>query len=160
MSGGVQTKEYPSLIRFGTIHISPSKLYYHNILAIKNGLRRNYVGITEQKVSDALASIILKIVDGGNVKKNDLHVLTPTDRQIYDKLMMMSGLHKIHDHTFDESSKNMKARLRLIEGEISAGNDNKDLLKESHQLLNSLARSHVISAYAAAKHYKYLQTFF
>ena len=26
----------------------------------------------------------------------------------------------------------MKARLRLIEGEISAGNNNKDLLKEAH----------------------------
>ena len=160
MSGGIQTKDYPNLIRFGTIHISPSKLYYHNILAIKNGLRRNYVGITERKVSDALASIIMKIVDGGNVKKSDLHVLTPGDRQIYDKLMMMSGLHKIHDHTFDESSKDMKARLRLIEGEISAGNNNKDLLKEAHQLLHSLAQSHIISSYQAQTHYKHLKTFF
>ena len=109
---GIHTKEYPSLIRFGKIHISPDKLHYKNILAIKNGLKRNYVGIPEKKVSDALASTIMKIVDGGSIKKSDLHVLSLNDKHIYDKLMMMSGLHKTHDNTFDESSKEMKARLR------------------------------------------------
>lgn len=157
---GIHTKEYPSLIRFGKIHISPDKLYYKNILAIKNGLKRNYVGIPEKKVSDALASTLMKIVDGGSIKKSDLHVLSPNDKHIYDKLMIMSGLHKMHDHTFDESSKEMKARLRLIEGEISSGNDNIDLLKEAHQLLHSMARSGIISNYSAANHYRHLQSFF
>jgi hypothetical protein len=157
---GVHIKEYPSLIRFGKIHISPHKLYYNNILAIKNGLKRNYVGIPEKKVSDALASTIMKIVDGSSIKKSDLHVLSQNDKHIYDKLMMMSGLHKMHDHTFDESSKEMKARLRLLEGEIDSGNDNPDLLKEAHQLLHSMARSGIISNYSAAAHYKHLQSFF
>jgi ribosomal protein S20 len=148
------------LIRFGKIHISPDKLHYKNILAVKNGLKRNYVGIPEKKVSDALASTIMKIVDGGSIKKSDLHVLSPNDKHIYDKLMMMSGLHKTHDNTFDESSKEMKARLRLIEGEISAGNDNIALLKEAHQLLHSMARSGIISNYSAGNHYKHLQSFF
>ena len=66
----------------------------------------------------------------------------------------------MHDHTFDESSKEMKARLRLIEGEIASGNDNIDLLKEAHQLLHSMARSGIISNYSASNHYKHLQSFF
>ena len=160
LSDGVRIKEYPHLIRFGNIHISPSKLYYHNILAIKNGLKRNFVGITETKVSDALASIIMKIVDGGVVHKSDLHILSPKDKQIYDQLIMMSSLHKQHDHTFDESSKSMKERIRLIEGEITAGNNNPDLLKEAHKLLHGLSKTGVISTSAAAKHYKQLQSFF
>ena len=160
LSHGIHTKEYPSLIRFGKIHVSPDKLYYKNILAIKNGLKRNYVGIPEKKVSDALASTIMKVIDGGSIKKGDLHVLSPNDKHIYDKLMMMSGLHKTHDHTFDESSKEMKARLRLIEGEIASGNDNIDLLKEAHGLLHGMARSGIISNYSASNHYKHLQSFF
>jgi hypothetical protein len=157
---GVHVKDYPKLIRFGKLHISPNKLYYHNILAIKNGLRKNYVGITEKKISDALASVIMKIIDGGIVKKHDLHTLTSGDKQIYDKLMMMSGLHKTHDHTFEDSAKAMKARLRLIEGEIESGNDNKELLKESHQLLHGMGRAGVISTYDAVKHYNHLKSFF
>ena len=160
LKNGVHVKDYPALIRFGKIHISPNKLYYHNVLAIKNGLRKNYVGITEKKVSDALASIIMKIVDGGTVKKHDLHTLTSGDKHIYDKLMMMSGLHKTNDHTFDDSAKEMKARMRLIEGEIESGNDNKELLKESHQLLHGMGRSGVISTYDAIRHYNHLKTFF
>ena len=112
------------------------------------------------KLSDALAYIIMNIVDGSNVKKSDLHILSPKDKQIYDQLIMMSGLHKTNDHTFDESSTAMKERIRLIEGQITAGNNNKDLLKEAHKLLHGLSKTGVISTTQASKHYKNLSTFF
>jgi len=73
---------------------------------------------------------------------------------------MMSGLHKTNDHTFDESSTAMKERIRLIEGQITAGNNNEDLLKEAHKLLHGLSKTGVISTSKAAQHYKHLKSFF
>jgi len=37
--------------------------------------------------------------------------------------------------------------MRLIKDEIESGNDNKELLKESHQLLHEMRRAGVISTY-------------
>ena len=156
----IHLKEYPNFIRFGKIHISPRKLSDKNILAIKNDKNKNFVGIREMKVSDPLASVVMKIVDGGSIKKGDLHALSQSDKQIFDNLLMISGLHKMHDNTFEESAKMMKERIKLIFGEVESGNNNPELLREAHKLLHSAARCGLISNNAAASHYKALLSFF
>ena len=93
-SHGISVKEYPPLIKLGKIHIAPDNLYYRNILKIKNIIRKALVGFPDTEVSKALASLILKILDGGHVNKSDLSVLHPKEKHMFDTLMMMSGLHK------------------------------------------------------------------
>ena len=146
-------------MRFGKVCISPDDLYYKNMLRIRLHNKRSILGIPDIRVSDSLATIIMKIVDGNRVSKSDLSVLSQKDKMIYDKLMVVSGLHKTVDNSFNESSEEMKQRLRLIEGEIGAGNDNPMLLKESHQLLHSMHACGMISNKAATKHYNYLKSF-
>ena len=52
-------------------------------------------------------------------------------------------------------------RLGLITGEIEAGNSNKSLLTELHDLLFKMVRVHLISKNAAAAYYKNIKdTFF
>ena len=159
-SHGISVKEYPPLMKFGKIHIAPDNLYYRNILKIRNISRKALVGFPDTRVSEALATLILKILDGGHVNKSDLSVLHPKEKHMFDTLMMMSGLHKTHDNTMDVSSQEMKHRLALIDGEISSGNNNIDLLKEAHKLLHSMARAGMCSNNSAAAHYKTLKSFF
>ena len=89
--------------------------------------------------------LIFKILDGNNLNKSDLFVLTPPERVIYDKLMKLSGLHKSMVNSVDETLSEMKKRLELISGEIEAGNNNKELLKEAHGILFSMAQMNVIT---------------
>ena len=147
-------------MRFGKVCISPDDLYYKNMLRIRLHNKRSILGMPDIRVSDSLATIIMKIVDGNRVTKSDLSVLSKKDKMIYDKLMVVSGLHKTVDNSFNESAEEMKQRLRLIEGEIGAGNDNPLLMKESHQLLHSMHACGMISHKAANQHYRHLKSFF
>jgi hypothetical protein len=156
---GIGIKEYLKLMRFGKVCISPDDLYYKNILRIRLHNKRSILGLPDIRVSDSLSTIIMKIVDGNRVSKSDLSVLSKKDKMIYDKLMMVSGLHKTVDNSFNESAEEMKQRLRLIEGEIGAGQNNPIVLKEAHQLLHSMHACGMISNKAATKHYRHLKSF-
>jgi hypothetical protein len=73
---GVGVKEYPKLVQFGKIYISADELYYKNILKVRNYKKHAIVGIPNIKVSEDLASILLKIIDGGKVSKSNLNLLS------------------------------------------------------------------------------------
>jgi hypothetical protein len=156
---GVGVKEYSKMMRFGKVDVSPDDLYYKNMLRIRLHNKRSILGMPDIRVSDSLATIIMKIVDGERVTKSDLSVLSQKDKIIYDKLMVVSGLHKTVDNSFNETAEEMKQRLRLIEGEIGSGNNNPMLLKESHSLLHSMHACGMISNKQANRHYKYLKSF-
>jgi hypothetical protein len=101
-----------------------------------------------------MVSILLKILDGGKVGKSELNLLSAHEKQLYDTLMVMSGGHKIHENSIDNTTREMKHRLNLIGGEMDAGNNSEILLKELHALLHRMAHSGLISTPAAAKYYR------
>ena len=92
--------------------------------------------------------------------KSDLSVLKPNKKVVYDKLMKLSGFHKTIVNSVDETLSEMKKRLELISGEIEAGNNNQELLKEAHGILHSMAQMKVITHVEASKYYKDLKNFF
>ena len=99
-------------------------------------------------------------MDGGSLTKSDLSVLKPSEKVVYDKLMKLSRFHKSVVNSVDETLSEMKKRLELISGEIEAGNDNKELLKEAHGILFSMAQMNVITHVAASQYYKDLKSYF
>ena len=157
---GVHMKQFSALTRFGKIFISLKKLYNNNVLSIKNAKQKSITGIPEKKVSENLSNVIMKIAEGGTITKADLHTLNQIDRHIYDNLVKLAGLHKQHENSFNDTAKHMADRLKIVEGEINAGNDEQDLLKEAHQLLHELSNCGVISGRTATQHYKHLKSFF
>ncbi len=74
--------------------------------------------------------------------------------------MKLSGFHKTIVNSVDETLSEMKKRLELISGEIEAGNNNQELLKEAHGILHSMAQMKVITHVEASKYYKDLKSFF
>ena len=146
--------EYPKFIKFGKVMISPDKLYFKNMLLIRNPHGHALTGIPNTKVSDVMVSILMKCLEGQKISKSELNLLSQHERHLYDNLMWMSGGHKIHEHTIMESAKEMKHRLSLIEGELDAGNNSELIKKELHHLLHRMARSGLISVSNAASYYK------
>ena len=147
-------------MKFGKVYITADQLYFNNLLGIRNKSNRQVTGIPNVMVSDTLVHLLFKILDGGSLTKSDLSVIKPHERIIYDKLMKLSGFHKTMVNTVDDTLSEMKKRLELISGEIEAGNNNKELLKEAHQILFSMAQMNVITHVAANEYYKGLKSFF
>jgi hypothetical protein len=157
---GINVREIPPLMKFGRVYITADQLYYNNLLGIRNKNNRQVTGIPNIIVSDTLVHLIFKILDGGSLTKSDLSVLKPSEKVVYDKLMKLSGFHKSVVNSVDETLSEMKKRLELISGEIEAGNDNKELLKEAHGILFSMAQMNIITHVAASQYYKDLKSYF
>lgn len=151
---------YPKLVPFGKIMISPDKLYYRNVLQVRTNKGKQLTGISNMRVSETLVSIIMKALEGNRVNKSELNLLSTKERHVYDNLMYMSGGHKHHETTLDKTTHEMKERLDLIEGELDAGNNNPMLIKELHALLHRMARTGLITMNNAAKHYKELKDYY
>jgi hypothetical protein len=152
---GLKSHVLPSSVAFGKIAIDLNKLFYQNILSIKRPNGNKIIGHRNKRVSDNFVDIIFKMFENKPITQSDLRNIK--DEQIlYDNLIVQSGLHKSKKipTNIEQTSEQMKNRLGLITGEIEAGNSNKALLSELHELLFKMVRVHLISKNAAAAYYK------
>jgi len=153
---GVHLKKLPKVIKLGHIHINPSNLYYENILSVRNPKNKPLRAYKDEHVSEYLASLLIKLIEGGHITKHELQPLSDHEKMIYDNLIKRAKLHKMNDNTFETTALKMKQRLEVLEGELEAGNNNPAIKGEIHGLLFKLAHAKVISNVDATKHWKSL----
>jgi len=152
---GIKNHVLPSTVPFGKIALDLNKLFYQNILSIKRHNGNKIIGHKNKRVSDNFVEIILKMFENKPITQSDLKNIKD-EQMLYDNLIVQSGLHKLKKipTNIEQTSEQMKNRLGLITGEIEAGNSNKSLLTELHELLFKMVRVHLISKNAAAAYYK------
>jgi hypothetical protein len=150
---GVHLRKLPSVVQFGKIHIKPSNLYYENILSIRTSTGQALRAYKDEKISNHLASLIIKLLEGGTVSKNDLRSLSEKEVMIYDNLIRRSQLHKELDNTWDETAIKMKTRFQILEGQICAGNDNPLIKQELHELLFKMGNAKIITPHDASRYW-------
>jgi len=118
--------------------LRPRKLYLENVLSIKWRNGTNVAHFSNVKVSEDLVQLILNMVRGEKPTKMDVQNLSSKERQLYDRLISVSALHKEQVHTMPKTTNDLKKKLALIEGEISAGNNNPQLLDDLKTILYHL----------------------
>ena len=155
VAAGIKSHVLPSTVPFGKIALDLNKLFYQNILSIKRHNGNKIIGHKNKRVSDNFVDIIMKMFENKPITQSDLKNIKD-EQMIYDNLIVQSGLHKLKKipTNIEQTSEQMKNRLGLITGEIEAGNSNKSLLTELHELLFKMVRVHLISKNAAAAYYK------
>ncbi len=143
------------LVDFGKNKLNLYKLYYDIQFVVKNKARGNVNGLPATRVSDTFVDIIMAIAKKQPAPKQLLNVLSIGERETYDLLMTMTGLHRNESHDGKDKTHihNLKNRLSLVEAEIMAGNNNSSLLKELHEILMRLHYFKVITVTQATKHY-------
>jgi len=152
---GIKNHVLPSTVPFGKIALDLNKLFYQNILSIKRHNGNKIIGHKNKRVSDNFVDIIMKMFENKPITQSDLRNIKD-EQMLYDNLIVQSGLHKLKKipTNIEQTTEQMKNRLGLITGEIEAGNSNKSLLNELHELLFKMVRVHLISKNAAAAYYK------
>ena len=158
---GIKSHVLPSTVPFGKIALDLNKLFYQNILSIKRHNGNKIIGHKNKRVSDNFVDIIMKMFENKPITQSDLKNIKD-EQMLYDNLIVQSGLHKLKKipTNIEQTSEQMKNRLGLITGEIEAGNSNKSLLTELHELLFKMVRVHLISKNAAAAYYKNIKDHF
>ena len=158
IGSGLKNQVLPQTVIFGKIALDLNKLFYQNVLSIKRHNGNKIIGHKNRRVSDNFVDIVFKMFDNKPITQSDLKNIKD-EQMIYDNLIVQSGLHKSNKipTTIEQTSEQMKNRLGLITGEIEAGNSNKSLLTELHELLFKMVRVHLISKTAATAYYKNLK---
>ena len=135
---GIKTEEIPEKVTFGKLVLLLKKLYYKNILAVKHHNMISIVGLKNTKVSDKLVKILMGMVEGTNPQVFELNALSLNEKQLYDRLIQLAGLNKMIPHSTEKTVTDLKTRMKLIEGEITAGNNSPLLLQELYVIVHSL----------------------
>ena len=154
---GIEPEKIPEVVPFGKLQLHLHKLYYKNSLVIKHKDGSNIIGFPNTPVSDDFVKIIMKLLKEGDIKQKDLNTLKTIELHLYNRLIMLADLHKKHPIESDKTIEHLKHKLELLTGEIVAGNDNKDLVKQLHQVVHSLKNFGAITSTAATafiKQYK------
>jgi hypothetical protein len=152
--GASLKKDIPTHCQFGKLILLLNKLYYKNVLSVKDSNNVNVQGIPNTKVSENLVNILMKICSDGEINKNDVDNLEQKEIILYNILLTKAGLSKDHNIDIKKTIKALKDRLTLVEGEIVAGNDNEELKKELYDVVFKLANVGAISISSARKYYK------
>jgi len=147
-------EDVPKLANFGKNVILLNKLYYKNILSIKDKKMHSVEHMPNVKVSDTLADIIFNMCKNANANKptkETLDTLKSSERVLFDLLLYVSGLSKsksinaVSGNSKDKHIKELKERLKLVEAEHQAGNNNPVIKAELKDIVNKLVLYHVIS---------------
>jgi flagellar motility protein MotE (MotC chaperone) len=105
-------------------------------------------------VSDKLAEIILNMIGNIQPTKQNLESLKTTERQLFDLLIYVSGLSKKINTKKDDNIDELKERLKLVEAQIRAGNDNPITKNELKGIVHKLQLYNCISMNNAKSYLK------
>ena len=148
-------EEVPKFFLFGKVMILLDKLYYKNTLSIKDKKKQNIQGLPNSKVSNEFVSIIMKMIkEESPTFKDDIYELSEKEQELFTILMYKSGFYKETPTNNKIIIKKLKDRLKLVEGEIKAGNNNTDNFKELYEIIFKMTNLGVISLSAGRTYYK------
>jgi hypothetical protein len=133
------------LVGFGAIKISPAQLQLYNVLRVREPSKHSIRGLPDTRVSKDMTYILSKVMRGVSPSQTELNALSPQERSMYDTVIFKAKLHTQVPHTADMSIADLKRRLSLLEGEVQAGNNNKDIKKELNSVVRQLIELRAIS---------------
>ena len=133
------------LIGFGAIKISPAQLQLYDVLRVREPSKHSIRGLPDTRVSKDMVYILSKVMKGQSPSATELNALSPKERSMYDAVIFKAKLHTQVPHTADMSIADLKRRLSLLEGEVQAGNNNKDIKKELNSVVRQLIELRAIS---------------
>ena len=105
---GINNEEIPQKVKFGRLLLLLNKLYYKNILSLKNQSGQAIEHFANAKISDALVEIIYRLCKNENINISLIKLLNNDEKQLLDTILYMAGLHKHINNDRPEQIKKIK----------------------------------------------------
>lgn len=140
--------------KIGKKIVNMKKLMGRNILDLRHLKKGNIYGFPTATVSDAYVSHVKSLVAGKGVSEDDIKSLSTGEQQLFHRMKHVAQI----GGSFKDSSgiDALKQRLKLVEDEISSGNDSTHLLVEAKDRLKCLAKQNIITKTEKDRYYKQL----
>jgi hypothetical protein len=140
---GLKTESIPDICHFGKNIILLKKLYYNNILSVKNKKMHAIEYFTNVKVSDNFVDVILQMCKNS---KPNINILTQDEKQLLDTLLHVCGIKSsANSSNKDDVLNELKNKFKLVEGQLRAGNNNPLVIKELKYILKKLTLYNVVT---------------
>lgn len=129
----------------GRYLLDKKKLGSSNILSFTHKNGHSVTDLPQYKIGHSLKAVILAILHGMPVNLDDLN---EEDMRAFNMLMKKTGcVNGVHwKNPISNNNDAMMTRLKVLVGEIGAGNDSKSIKTELSQTLNSLQEAKLLSA--------------
>ncbi len=145
----VSDRRLPPVIKFGSASVMPAMISL-GILKIKQNGKTNWKKIA---LSTKLVKIIQRLVREGEILKDSVEELTKDEHNCLCNILKIAGLDQEYDIHSDETeidkeimdTYNAYNRFNVLRGEILAGNDNPQIVKEMRALILKLIGLGVLS---------------
>jgi len=149
IGAGISIPKHDKIIKFGNVLLLYDRLIKHNMLSVKKKGGGNIENFKNVRVSDKFVDIITGAINKQNI--NDIYnELNEDEQHLYNILVQISGIHK-YVKIPAPNIKFLKDKLKLIEGEIEAGNDN--VIEQLADILNKMVIVKLITKKQAIEHY-------
>jgi hypothetical protein len=143
---GIINDNIPKQVNFGKNIILLNKLYYKNILSVKDKNLHAVEYLPNVKVSDNFVDIIFGMTKNKQPSKEVINSLSTDERHLLDTLLYICGIKSASvSSNKDDIIKELKNKLRLAEGQIKAGNDNPVVKEELKDIIKKLYLYNVVS---------------
>ena len=143
---GIINDNIPKQVNFGKNIILLNKLYYKNILSVKDQNLHAVEYLPNVKVSDNFVDIIFSMTKNKQPSKETISTLSTDEQHLLDTLLYISGIKSSSvSNNKDDIIKELKNKLRLAEGQIKAGNDNPVVKEELKDIIKKLYLYNVVS---------------
>ena len=152
---GITNEEIPDEVSFGNLKLKLNKLFYKNFFSLvdKNGI--NIPSFKQVKVSDSFVKLIMNMIKNKFPSKSELENLNQNEQNLFDRIIHLAKLHKnpqLEKNVNKTIEDELKRELSLIEADINAGNNNKELVRDMEKLLMALVDYGCINYKNAKKH--------
>jgi phosphotransferase system IIB component len=143
---GIINDNIPKQVNFGKNIILLNKLYYKNILSVKDQNLHAVEYLPNVKVSDNFVDIIFSMTKNKQPSKETISTLSTDEQHLLDTLLYICGIKSASvSSNKDDIIKELKDKLRLAEGQIKAGNDNPLVKEELKDIIKKLYLYNVVS---------------
>lgn len=151
IGAGISIPKHDKIVHFGNVLLMYDRLLRHNMLSIKKKGGGNIEHFKNVKVSDKFVDIVTGALNKQNIR-DIYHELSEKEQELYNILVQVSNVHK-YVNIPKPNIKFLKDRLKIVEGEIEAGNDN--LIGELTDILHTMMVVKLITKKEATEHLQY-----
>lgn len=135
-------KNIPLFYEFGKFAIHRKKLD-DNILLVKYKKSRGPVRKFEaqRKISDPFATLLLDVIDTGTINYELVKDLDQSDKDTFEDLLKRADLVRVLKYQRSKAlitDDDLKTRFEVLQGEIMAGNDNIEIIREAKEMIKLL----------------------
>jgi len=138
---------------WGKCRIFPDRLINENKLKLKTAGGSVLPEFPVKTMSDNFVRFMTNVLKTDKVDGTEYNLLNTSEQHIFDRMVDQAKMARNIGHHIKKDDNGMLERLKILEGEVEAGNSNPQIRREAKVILNHLVKIGRVTRGDADSHY-------